>query len=88
MKVLFAATPAIGHVNPLLAIARMARACGDDVLFTTARVFKEAVEAAGSRFVPLAAEADLDFRSVDKVIDDWATVPPGRRRSGSLWNAR
>jgi MGT family glycosyltransferase len=77
MKILFAATPAIGHVNPLLAIARMAKARGDDVLFTTARVFAEAIEAAGARFVPLAVEADLDFRSVDKVIDDWATIPPG-----------
>ncbi len=77
MKVLLAATPAIGHVNPLLAIARMAKARGDDVLFTTAGVFQEKVEAAGARFVPLAAEADHDFRSVDKVIDDWATIPPG-----------
>ncbi len=77
MKVLFAATPAIGHVNPLLTIARMAKARGDDVLFTTARVFTETVEAAGARFVPLADGADLDFRNIEKVIDDWATVAPG-----------
>jgi UDP:flavonoid glycosyltransferase YjiC (YdhE family) len=75
MKVLFAATPAIGHVNPLLAIALMAMARGDDVLFTTAQVLTTTVEAAGARFVPLAAEADLDFRDVAKAITDRATVP-------------
>jgi MGT family glycosyltransferase len=77
MKILFAAIGAIGHVNPLLAIARMVKARGDDVLFTTARALKERVESAGARFVPLAGEADLDFRNIDKVIDDWATIPPG-----------
>ena len=32
MKVLFAVMPAIGHVNPLLSIARLFKARGDDVL--------------------------------------------------------
>ncbi len=77
MRILFAALPAIGHVNPLLAIARMAKARGDDVLFTTGRLFKGTVEAAGVRFVPLADEADFDFRAMETIIDDWATLPPG-----------
>ena len=77
MKILFAALPAIGHVNPLLAIARLAKARGDDVLFTTGRLFTEAVEAAGVSFVPLADEADYDYRDMEKIIDGWATLPPG-----------
>jgi MGT family glycosyltransferase len=77
MKILFAALPAIGHVNPLLAIARLAKVRGDDVLFTTGRLFKGAVEAGGARFVPLADEADYDYRAMEKLIDDWPTLPPG-----------
>lgn len=77
MKVLFASIPAIGHVNPLLAIARLARGRGDDVMFTTGRLFKSSVEASGIRFAPLADEADFDYRDMGKTIDDWATLPPG-----------
>ena len=77
MKVLFAVMPAIGHFNPLLAIARLVKARGDDVLFTTGQLLKEAVEAAGARFVPLADDADFDYRHLEDVVDDWETLPAG-----------
>ncbi len=77
MKILFAALPAIGHVNPLLGIARLAKARGDDVLFTTGRLFEGKVEAAGLCFVPLVAEADYDYRAMDQLVDGWETLQPG-----------
>ena len=49
MKILIAATPLTGHVNPLLAIGRTAATRGDDVLVLTDPAFRPKVEAAGLR---------------------------------------
>ena len=77
MKILFAATPVRGHVNPVLAIARLARERGDDVLFATSAAFAPAVEAIGGRFVPLGAGADLDLHDLNRAFPDRALLPPG-----------
>lgn len=77
MKILFAATPAPGHLNPILAIARMARARGDEVLFVTTPHFAPLVEAIGARFVPLVADADFDYRIMDQLFPERASLPPG-----------
>jgi UDP:flavonoid glycosyltransferase YjiC (YdhE family) len=37
LKILIAATPQPGHLNPVLAIARMAKGRADDVVATTAQ---------------------------------------------------
>ena len=80
MKILFAATPAPGHVNPLLAIVRMARQRGDEALFATGTHLVPAVEAAGAMFLPLAEGADLDFREIEKIFPERASLPPGPRQ--------
>ncbi len=54
MKILIAATPLTGHVNPMLAIGRAAAARGDDVLVLTDPAFQAKVEEAGLRFTPYA----------------------------------
>ncbi len=77
MKLLLAATPARGHLNPLLAIARMAKARGDEVIVTTSSPFASAVKAVGARFIALAAGADLDLREVEKMFPERASLPPG-----------
>ncbi len=77
MKILFAATPAPGHFNPLLALARLAQRRGDDVLFATSRNLAPAVEAAGCRVVPLAGAADLDFSRLPEIFPERASLPPG-----------
>ena len=43
-SILFAVTPAPGHVNPMLAIACHLRDKGYSVLFNTAEVFREQIE--------------------------------------------
>lgn len=77
MKILFAATPVAGHLNPLLAIARMAMGRGDEALVTTATYLKPAVEAAGARFLPLAAGADIDFSRLEEALPEVYATPPG-----------
>ncbi len=77
MKILFAVFPVTGFLNPILAIARMARSRGDVALLTTASHFAPAVEAAGGRFFPLAAGADIDYREIEKIIPERAWLPPG-----------
>ena len=77
MKILFAATPAAGHLNPLLAIARMALARGDEALVATAGYLRPSVEKSGARFLPLAAGADIDFTRIEDVLPERASLPPG-----------
>lgn len=73
MKVVFAATPLTGHVNPLLSIARLAAARGDAVLFVTGSAFAAKVRAAGLRFAELVAEGEPEYRATD--------IPAGAERS-------
>jgi UDP:flavonoid glycosyltransferase YjiC (YdhE family) len=44
MKILFASTPATGHINPLLAIVRMLRAEGHEITFLTGSAFRTRIE--------------------------------------------
>ncbi|MBX9932043.1 MAG: hypothetical protein K2Y56_10970 [Methylobacterium sp.] len=73
MKVLLAATPLTGHVNPLLALAGLLTARGDNVLFVTGAAFEAKVEAAGLRYAWIAAEGEPEFRATD--------LPAGAERS-------
>jgi MGT family glycosyltransferase len=77
MKILFAATPTAGHVNPLLSIVRMVVARGDEALFATVAHLAPLVAAAGARAIPLAPGADLDFRRIEELFPERASLPPG-----------
>lgn len=57
-RFLFAATPAAGHVNPGLPLARALVDAGHDVRLTTGEEFATAAGRAGARFVPLPADAE------------------------------
>ncbi|GJD79286.1 glycosyltransferase [Methylobacterium gregans] len=72
MKILIAATPLTGHVNPLMAIGRLLASRGDDVVVTTDPLFAEKVERAGLRFAPCD-----DFGSASYLEPD---LPPGPER--------
>ncbi|MGU3451941.1 glycosyltransferase [Methylobacterium sp. 391_Methyba4] len=65
MKVLIAATPLTGHVNPLLALGRLLSARGDAVLVTTAEEFRARVEKAGLGFVPYEDCHSAEYRETD-----------------------
>ncbi|MGI3902435.1 MAG: nucleotide disphospho-sugar-binding domain-containing protein [Janthinobacterium lividum] len=85
MKILMASTPAVGHLNPLLAVAQILRSRGDDVVLATATSLASRVTEAGVRFVPLAPEADLDFRRIDEIVPDRERLPPGPVREGYVF---
>lgn len=63
MKILIAATPLTGHVNPLLAVGRAAAARGDDVRVLSDALFRDRVEAAGLRFTSYDDDGSATFRA-------------------------
>lgn len=77
MKILLAATPSASHLNPILAIARMALDRGDEVIVATATYLKPTVEEAGARFFPLASSADLNLSDLSAIFPDVQALPPG-----------
>ena len=60
-SILFTATPAHGHVVPVLAAARHLVAAGHDVRVLTGARYADKVAAAGAEFLPLPVEADIDL---------------------------
>jgi UDP:flavonoid glycosyltransferase YjiC (YdhE family) len=64
-SILITSTPVHGHVTPLLAVTRALVAAGHDVRFLTGSRYRDKVEAAGARYLPLPAGADFDDRSID-----------------------
>ncbi len=80
MKVLIAATPLTGHLNPLLAIAKMLIADGHEVMGLSASVMAERIEAAGAAFRPFPAGSDFDFSDRKTRFPEWETLPPGPQK--------
>lgn len=77
MKILFAASPIIGHVNPLLAAARLLQDAGHEIAMLTGSRFGAKIEAAGVRFYPLPADVDLDMADIAATFPEWAHYAPG-----------
>jgi MGT family glycosyltransferase len=77
MKILFASTPATGHINPLLAIVRMLRAEGHEITFLTGSAFRARIENSGAKFVSLQGSADFDGQNVLSVAPELKDIPPG-----------
>ncbi|MCA6109795.1 glycosyltransferase [Bradyrhizobium cenepequi] len=77
MKVLIACTPATGHLNPLLAVARGLIDERHDVTFLTGSVLRPRVEAIGAGFRSLPAGADFDLRKIDEVAPELKNIEPG-----------
>lgn len=72
MKVLLAATPLTGHVNPMLAVGRLLADRGDAVTFVTDPAFAPQVEAAGFRFIPCPDDGAASYLEPG--------LPPGPER--------
>lgn len=77
MKILFASTPATGHLNPMLAIANILIADGHEIAFLTGTAFRARVESCGARFFPLPPGADFDLRDILSVVPELKSIPPG-----------
>jgi MGT family glycosyltransferase len=77
MKILFASTPATGHINPLLAITRILLAEGHEITFLTGSAFRDRIENSGAKFVSLQGRADFDGRDFLAVAPELKDIPPG-----------
>ena len=77
MKIVIATTPAPGHVNPMLGIARILLAEGHEVLAFTGHAFRERIEAMGATFRPIPASADQDIVDPFSKYPEFKTLPPG-----------
>jgi len=71
---LLTATPARGHVVPLLAVAEHLVAQGHRVLFMTGARYSADVEATGARLVPLPPEAEIDFENLGAAYPERDTL--------------
>jgi UDP:flavonoid glycosyltransferase YjiC (YdhE family) len=77
MKIVIATTPAPGHVNPMLGIARILLAEGHEVVAFTGRAFQKRIEATGARFRPIPASADQDIVDPFAKYPELKALPPG-----------
>jgi MGT family glycosyltransferase len=77
MKILIACTPATGHVNPMLAIARILMIEDHEVAIYTGSAFRARVEAAGAEFFSLPPDADLDLADPFARFPELKVLPPG-----------
>jgi MGT family glycosyltransferase len=77
MKILIASMPVNGHVNPMLAIARILMTEDHDVAVYTGSAFRARVEAARAKFFPFPPEADVDLSDPFARVPELKAMPPG-----------
>src|SRR5580698_3820792 len=77
MKIVFAASPIAGHVNPLLVVARMLKNAGHETAIYTGSVFRKKAEATGSTFYSLPTDVDFDLSDIGAVFPEWRKYTPG-----------
>ncbi len=77
MKIVVAGTPMIGHLNPLLSIARFLVADGHEVVAHSASVHGDRLRACGARFHPFSGAIDQDLSDLDAVYPQLKALPPG-----------
>lgn len=76
-NILVAASPAPGHVNPMLAVAQHLASTGHSVTFLSGSLFRDQAVALGLRFIPLSGKADFDYTRIDEVFPERAAAKPG-----------
>jgi MGT family glycosyltransferase len=77
MKIVVATTPAPGHVNPMLGIARILMTEGHEVVAFTGSAFKDRIERSGAGFRPIAPSADQDLVDPFSKYPELKTLSPG-----------
>jgi len=80
MKFLLASSPLVGHVNPVVTVARILKQAGHEASIYTGRLFQEKIESAGLRFYPLPEDVDHDMRDVDALFPERSQHEPGLPR--------
>ncbi len=78
MRVLVTTTPGLGHIHPMLPLARAFQDGGDEVLWTTAGRSRSQVEEAGFRTAPAGRSDDVMAETLARYPEIGA-LPPDRR---------
>jgi UDP:flavonoid glycosyltransferase YjiC (YdhE family) len=77
MKILLASIPATGHFSPILVAARILKEAGHETAIYTSVVFRDEIEKAGVRFIPLPEDADQGVRDFMASFLEKHKVAPG-----------
>jgi MGT family glycosyltransferase len=76
-NILVAASPAPGHVNPMLSIAQHLFSIGHSITFLSGELFRDKAVALGFRFVPLSGKANFNYMRIDEEFPERAAAKPG-----------
>jgi UDP:flavonoid glycosyltransferase YjiC (YdhE family) len=76
-RILIATTPAMGHISPLVPLAKALVGRGHDVRWYTASKYRARIEASGAQFVGYSRARDFDDAKIDEEF-------PGRARLRGL----
>jgi len=76
-NILVASTPAPGHVNPMLSVARHLSSLGHSIIFLSGKLFHDQAVTLGFQFVPFTGKADFDYRRMDEEFPEVAAATPG-----------
>jgi MGT family glycosyltransferase len=76
-NILICATPAPGHVNPMLSVASHLKKLGHHIIFNTGSLFRDRIEALDIPFVSLTGSADYDYRQINTDFPDRQAIAPG-----------
>lgn len=82
MKIIIAALPFTGHLNPMLDVARHLRERGHEVAVLTGSTQRRRVTAQGLDFYPLPPSIDIDPDDLDGAFPERREVPAGPARIG------
>jgi MGT family glycosyltransferase len=79
-NILVAVTPAPGHINPMLTVAKHLAATGHSIIFLSGELFRDRAVSAGFRFVQLEAKANLNYKTIEEDIPERTATKPGPDR--------
>jgi UDP:flavonoid glycosyltransferase YjiC (YdhE family) len=77
MNILMVSTPATGHINPLLGVARVLISEGHNVVCLSGSALRDRIESAGAGFRALPPAADLDLNDLFATVPELKVIPPG-----------
>lgn len=77
MNILMVSTPATGHINPLLGVARVLIAEGHNVVCLSGSALRDRIESAGAGFRALPPAADFDLNDPFATAPELKVIPPG-----------
>ncbi|MFL5679952.1 MAG: glycosyltransferase, partial [Chloroflexota bacterium] len=80
MRVLFSSIGSVGHLFPLVPLAKGLVDAGHDVAIATAETMRASVVAAGFEHLACGMSLETRLAQLRELVPDYAAIPPARRR--------